>query len=244
MRCTSLISPQYLTLLLELKTLPSSVRHHIVQDLVSNSEGSQATTSEDRWEDQESYSSQVRTDVEDSLDDVGKWICGLEDEFEPIPRAEEDVDDVEFTSTKTMTTKPSISIELETSVPGKLSLDSSYVLEMRVFDEETDSIGISQVLPSQNALPKPPMILEESLSTSECGLKQYSANAFIPSADELTWNRAAQSEEKPEPNPNEISRETISKMTKFFEGDDGWEDVDSVSQYFAVHDGISFPKFC
>ena len=98
------IPEEYIPLSLHLKTLPHVLREQIAKDLLRDSDGSVVPVTlfgeEDKGETSKQFS------------DVERWVFGLDDEFEPVPQADDEFDEVS-TQTKSSRMK-------ETCRPSKV----------------------------------------------------------------------------------------------------------------------------
>ena len=119
MRCASSLPVQYLPLLLELKTLSSSIRQYIIQELETQSDASIASIEESQGD--IGHLRKVTLTLEQYHDDVERWITSLEDEFEPVVNTYEDSDDIPSTLPFTPPERAPISLGLlENSLSGTI----------------------------------------------------------------------------------------------------------------------------
>jgi len=79
------IPGEYIPLILHLKTLPHVLRNQIAQDLLWDSDGSVASTA---------FQEEDKRETPRELSDVKRWVSGLDDEFEPVPPAEDEFDEI------------------------------------------------------------------------------------------------------------------------------------------------------
>lgn len=106
-----------------------------------------------------------------------------------------------------------------------------------MIEDHEDSISIGIASPITPAV-QPPQIPQTSVISKPI--------PQVPATKELCSLTTASAEicepeiVNPLPHSPRLLPEVLSKMKNFFEGGEDWEDVESLSNYFAVHDGI-FP---
>ena len=111
----------------------------------------------------------------------------------------------------------------------------SKYIDFCVVEDDEDSISIGIASPITPAI-QPARISQASVISKPvpqvppkkelCSLTNTSAEICEP---EIV---------KPLPQSPPFPPRVLSKMKNFFEGGEDWEDVESLSNYFAVHDGI------
>jgi len=89
------IPGEYIPLILHLKTLPHALRNQIAKDLLWDSDGSVASTL---------FQEEDKRETLRDLSDVDRWVSGLDDEFEPVPLADDEFDEAS-TQTKSSQVK-------------------------------------------------------------------------------------------------------------------------------------------